>query len=356
MIETVKKCLPGVICILFAVTFATLPVYAQQQETSKTDKHGEFIGAMPTTYPDWFKESFLELEDDVAEAAADNRQVMVIFHQDGCPYCNAFVERNLAQKDIEKTLRENFDVIAINMWGDREVAHIDGNLYTEKTFAAALEIQFTPTILFLDKSAQLALRLNGYYDPDRFRAALDYVTAPTRSESFSEFLSTRGVQKGSGKLVSRNYFMDPAKALPDRPGAGQKPLALFFEQVDCSNCNALHESILADAENQALLAAFDTFQINMWSDEPIRKHTGEETTGREWARELGVIYAPTMILYSAENEEVIRSEAYFKSFHTQSLLDYVVSNAWRNESSFQRYISNRAEEIRATGKDVNIWN
>ncbi len=330
-------------------------VYSQQQDAEKTDSHGEFIGAMPTTYPDWFKESFLELNEDVAEAAAQDRQVMVLFHQDGCPYCNAFVERNLAQVDIEQTLRSKFDVIAINMWGDREVAHIDGNVYTEKTFAAALEVQFTPTILFLDDAAQLALRLNGYYDPDRFRLALDYVSAPTRTQSFNEYLAAHGATKGTGKLTSRDYFQDVAAELSDRAGAGSKPLALFFEQADCSNCDVLHDDVLAQAENQALLSEFDIFQINMWSDEPIVKHNGDQTTGREWARELGVIYAPTMILFSADDEEVIRSEAYFKSFHTQSLLDYVVSDAWREEPSFQRYISARAEALQAQGNDVNIW-
>jgi hypothetical protein len=30
---------------------------------------------MPTEYPDWFKESFLELEDDITEATEANRRV-----------------------------------------------------------------------------------------------------------------------------------------------------------------------------------------------------------------------------------------------------------------------------------------
>ena len=96
---------------------------------------------------------------------------MLLFHQDGCPYCNAFVEQNLAQKDIENTLRTKYDVIELNMWGDREVVSVDGETFTEKAIAKALKVQFTPTILFITEEAKLALRLNGYYDPDRFRLA-----------------------------------------------------------------------------------------------------------------------------------------------------------------------------------------
>jgi hypothetical protein len=52
---------------------------------------------------------------------------------------------------------------------------------------------------------------------------------------------------------------------------------------------------------------------------------------------------------------VIRSEAYFKRFHTQSLFDYVASGIYREEPDFQRYLTDRADAIRAEGQDVDIW-
>ena len=82
---------------------------------------------------------------------------------------------------------------------------------------------------------------------------------------------------------------------------------------------------------------------------------GKNTTGRQWSKELNVNYAPTLILYAADGSEVIRSESFLKTFHTQSIMDYVVSEAWREEPSFQRYLSARADELREQGIDVNIW-
>ena len=120
--------------ISMALAIALLPI----QAGFAAEKRGEFSGAKETVYPDWFKESFLELEEDVQEAGEAGRRVMLFFHQAGCPYCNLLVERNLAQKDIEKTMREHFDVIALNLWGDRDVATVDGQTFTEKNFAAAL--------------------------------------------------------------------------------------------------------------------------------------------------------------------------------------------------------------------------
>ncbi len=319
-------------------------------------EHGKFLGAMETVYPDWFKVSFMELEEDVAEAAAEGKRLMLLFHQDGCPYCNAFVEKNLAQKDIEDTLKSKFDVIEFNMWGDREVVSVDGEVYSEKQFAKALNVQFTPSILFLTEQGKLALRLNGYYDPDRFRLALDYVVNKRETtQSFTDFVASTEQPASSKSLMNRDYFTGPIDNLASRGDTGEKPLLLMFEQGTCRNCETLHNTILSKPESLELLKEFDVFQIDMWGREPFKKPDGSETTGREWSKELGISYAPTMILFAGDGTEVIRSETFFKTFHIQSILDYVQSNSWKEEASFQRYISARAEAIREQGIDVNIW-
>ena len=95
---------------------------AQQGETVSSASEtslGTFSGAKPTEYPPWFKESFLEFADDIDEVAEQGKRVLLLFHQDGCPYCNLLVERNLSQKDIVDFMQTNFSVIALNMWGDR---------------------------------------------------------------------------------------------------------------------------------------------------------------------------------------------------------------------------------------------
>jgi thioredoxin-related protein len=132
---------------------------------------GKSYGAIPSEKPDWFKESFLEFEDDVAEAAAAGRRVMLYFHQESCPYCARLVEENFTDPEIKSYIIKHFDGISLNMWGDREVVSIGGQDFTEKTFAAALKVQYTPTLVFLDENGKVALRLNGYYPPaEAFRS------------------------------------------------------------------------------------------------------------------------------------------------------------------------------------------
>ena len=324
-------------------------------EAEDATTQGRFLGAMDTTYPSWFKSSFLEIADDVEEALANGRRVLILYHQDDCPYCNALVERNLSQKHIEEKVRENFDVIALNLRGDREVVTIDGQVYTEKSLARALDVQFTPTLFFLDESGQVVLRLNGYVPPGEFEIALDFASGkPEAAVTYQDYLAGRLSPADDGAMNEAGFFSAPPhdfRAVVEQ----RRPAAVFFEQRQCPNCDVLHADTLRDPESTDLIEGFYAAQLDMWSGEPLVTPSGERTTAREWARDLGVKYAPTIVLFSPEGREVIRSEAWLKRFHTQSLLDYVSSEAYREEPDFQRYLSARADRIRAQGRDVDIW-
>lgn len=317
---------------------------------------GAYHGAKATEYPAWFKESFLNLRDDVAEAARNGRRLVVFFSQDNCPYCNLLVERNLAQRDIEAALRAHFDVIALNMWGDREVTGLDGATHTEKTFAATLKVQFTPTLLFLDEQGGVVLRLNGYVPPARFKAALDWVAGRMEGRlPFRDYVASLegAAEPGDKELIREPFF----KALTDlrRRGKALRPLAVFFEQRDCPDCGVLHRRVLADPAVRAALAGFDNVQLDRWSRQPVTTPDGRKLAVRDWVRELDLKFAPGIVLFDAGGREVIRWESGFRVFHTAGMFDYVRSGAWKAEPSFQRYLSARAEHIREAGRDVNIW-
>jgi thioredoxin-related protein len=336
----------------------TLPSGSQSTDLrsgGSTAKHGRFLGAATTSYPTWFKESFLEFREDISEAAEAGKRVMVIFHQDGCPYCNALVEKNFAQKDIVELTRANFDVIAVNMWGDKEVVSVNGQAFSEKEFAAALRVQFTPTILFFTEDAKTALRLNGYLPPSEFKHALEYVAARRENvEPYRRFLKRVAQPRTANSGIARHpYLLNDLSQLHPRDGG--KPIAVLFEQHDCPNCATLHSRVLADAQTQSLLSKFDAYQLDMWSEESLTLPDGRKLSARAWADELGIVYAPSLILFDGMGAEVIRSDAYFKRFHVQGLLDYVASGKYSAEPSFQRYLTTRAEALREQGIDVNIW-
>ena len=127
--------------------------------------------------PSWFKESFLDLREDVAEAKASGKQLLLLFHQDGCPYCEKLLKVNFTQAEIVTKAQADFDVIEINMWGDREIIGLSGEPMSEKLFAQQLQVQFTPTLIFLDQDAHITFRANGYYPPEKFLRLLNYLSS-----------------------------------------------------------------------------------------------------------------------------------------------------------------------------------
>jgi thioredoxin-related protein len=346
--QHMKYCLTG-----FLALFAALSLHAAEPHAAR--KHGSYYGAKATEYPAWFKESFLDLREDIKEAQKAGKRVVLMFTQDNCPYCNLLVERNLSQRGIEDILKGKFDVIAINMWGDRDITGLDGKVYTEKSYSAALKVQFTPTLLFFDEAGTSILRLNGYVPPARMQAALDWVAGKhEKNQEFRDFVAAYEAPAGaSGAMIGEPFFKKTADL--SLKGKGAKPLAVFFEQKDCPDCEVLHRRVLADPELRAELDKFDSVQLDMWSNDPVTTPDGKRMPVREWVRTLGVNYAPGIVLFDAGGKETIRWESSFRVFHTLGMLSYTASGEYRNEPSFQRYLSARAEHIRESGRDVNIW-
>jgi thioredoxin-related protein len=303
------------------------------------------------TIPAWFKSSFLDLREDAAEAGVRGRALMVYIGQDGCPYCAALFNTNFSQKSVEDYTRTHFDAIDLNMWGDRSVIDVDGETLTEKTFAAKHEVWFTPTILFFDGKGKRVLRINGYYPPRRFLAALRYVAEHRgTAESFSAYLERVAPAGEQGALVDEPFFLRPPYDLR----AAASPVVVFFEQRDCDECRDLHRDVLANAETRRQLARFRAIQLDRWSTTPVVAPGGERTTARQWADTLGIGYVPAAVFFD-EGREVMRIEAMFKAFHVQSVMDYVASRAYRTQPSFQRFIQGRSDGLREAGVSVDLW-
>lgn len=96
----------------------------------------------------WFVQSFLDLKEDFETAKAEGKRFAVIFEQRGCGYCVKMHKEVLAKRYINDYVRENFAIVQLNMWGDREVTDFDGTTMPEKKLAERWGVMFTPTIVY----------------------------------------------------------------------------------------------------------------------------------------------------------------------------------------------------------------
>jgi thioredoxin-related protein len=302
--------------------------------------------------PDWFKASFLDIREDVAEAAEAGKRVILYFYQDGCPYCAKLLRENFGDRATVELAQRHFDVVAINLWGDREVTGFLGEPTTEKSFAAGLKVQFTPTMLLLDEQGRVLLRVNGYYPPHKFRTALRYVAErrDRGGERFQDFYLSLDPKAASGKLHEEGGFL----TAPFRFAETGRPLVVMFEQPSCPECDELHGDILRREPVAYALSNLEAAVVNAWSTDPVQTPDGRKLTVREWAKELGIEYTPSLVFFDAGGTEVFRTEGYLRSFHIHGALDYVSTGAYLRQPNFQRYLQERRAALEARGFEVDL--
>ena len=168
---------------LLAALFSSAPLLAQDStpgatsadsqspEQASAAPSGKVTGSKTPSHPAWFKESFLDIGDDVSEAADDDKHVILLLEMNGCPYCYKMVEENFKGSDYSDFIQERFDVIALNVRGDREVALDEVTSLTEKALAEQLGVRYTPTVLFLNQENEPVARINGYRNVADFERA-----------------------------------------------------------------------------------------------------------------------------------------------------------------------------------------
>jgi thioredoxin-related protein len=296
----------------------------------------------PLILPDWFKLSFLEIDEDIKEAKEKKKKGLIIyFGQKFCPYCKAQLEKNWGQDDIIKYTQKNFDVIAINVKGQRPVLDIDGKTYTEKTFSALKKTNFTPSILFYNIKGQEVLRLRGYRPPYQFRAALEYVADKHYTkETFRNYMARAELALGFGKaeLNSNELFNSPPYLLDRSRIKAEQPLMVVFERKRCHACDVLHGGPFTRAEIETQLLKLEAIQLDVNSEQPIITPDGKKTSAKKWAEQLDINYSPTIIFFDESGKEIIRIESVVWFYRLRSVLKYVLSGGYKKYPTFQLWL------------------
>ena len=304
--------------------------------------------------PPVFVETLLELPDDAAQAAKSGKRLLLYFGQVGCPYCKELMQTSFTQKAIVDKTAKHFLPIAFNLFGDREVTWFDGKVRSEKEFAKFLKVQFTPTLLMLDEKGNIIARINGYYPPHRFSAALDYSAQRLEGKrSFAEHMQAVPQTGASATLNEQAFFMKAPFNLARKPGG--KALAVLFETRQCAPCDELHKEGFKRPNTLAAIARMDVARFSLAGREALVTPDGRNTTAEAWGRELKISYTPSVVFFDDRGREVFRVEAYVRPFHFTSSFEYVGSGAYRKEPEFQRFLQNKAEHMKHAGEKLELW-
>ncbi len=293
-------------------------------------------------HPDWFKEdSFLNLSEDLQEALQGGKQGLVLyFGQANCAYCKQLMDINFGNPEIARYFRARWDIIPLDIWGSRTVTQFDGEPLSENELATFEETQFTPSLIFYDAEGNKIYRMRGYYPPYRFMALLRYLGEGFyRKERFSDYLDRANPPPKFDEADLNEYPLAlPEPQILDRRAApGQKPLLVLFEEPRCHACDQLHSEPLDDPDNRRLLEHFEIRQLDARSDTPLITPQGKKTTARDWARELGVHFFPTLLFFDEQGREVFRIDSVVRLYRLRGVLAYVLDRGYDKYPTYQRW-------------------
>lgn len=151
--------------------------------------------------PDWLRDTFKDLREDLAEANAEGKRLLVIVEQRGCIYCTEMHEKVFPDPAVDALIRDSFFVVQVNLFGDVEVTDFDGTSLPEKDMAVRWGVVFTPTMMFLpeevdvgETAAQAAVvSMPGAFGVGTTEALLTWVRdhGYQNGEHFQKFLADR---------------------------------------------------------------------------------------------------------------------------------------------------------------------
>ncbi|MCL4674843.1 MAG: thioredoxin family protein [Pararhodobacter sp.] len=103
--------------------------------------------------PDWLHETFRDLRDDLEEARASGKRMLIMVEQLGCIYCTRMHEQVFVDDEIARMLREDYFVVQLNLFGNVPVTDLDGVEMDERDMVNRWGVVFTPTLIFLPEEA-----------------------------------------------------------------------------------------------------------------------------------------------------------------------------------------------------------
>ncbi len=130
------------VLILLAAVLMALPVWAVE------------LGDDGLHKPDWLRDTFKDLREDLAEANSEGKRLMILIEQRGCIYCERMHRDVFPLPVIDSYIRENFFVVQIDLYGASELTDFDGQVLSQRDAARKWGMMFTPSILFMPEEVE----------------------------------------------------------------------------------------------------------------------------------------------------------------------------------------------------------
>lgn len=97
----------------------------------------------------WMRDTFRDLREDLAEANAEGKRLVLMIEQRGCIYCKKMHQEVYVRPELADYIEENFFVVQMNLHGNDTATDFDGEEAEQSALMRKWGMLFTPTVLFI---------------------------------------------------------------------------------------------------------------------------------------------------------------------------------------------------------------
>ena len=107
----------------------------------------------------WFKAPAYDLQQDLAAAKTDGKQLIIIWEQVGCTFCQKMHKVHFRNQIMVDFITNNFYVIKLDMRGEKTITDFDGKTMSEAKLARHHGVNGTPNIEFINADGEEVFRM-----------------------------------------------------------------------------------------------------------------------------------------------------------------------------------------------------
>jgi len=299
-------------------------------------------------HPEWFKPSYLDLDEDLKEALQDNKKgLLVYFGLKRCSYCQAFMDNTLSKPDIANRLQGMFDTVGLDIFSNNEMRDPTGKEYVVKDFVTAKKANYSPTMIFYGQQGEQLLKIVGYYPPAKFRHVLDYLEGEYyERETLYTYINRKKSSPGLIKVAIKQdqaIFPNTNYSVYRKKKPAKRPLLVLFEQPGCDSCDRFHERVLTDKPVRRLIGEFETLQLDATDNKTtIVTPAGSRITPKIWYYRLGLNYSPAMVFFDEAGNEITRLDSEVKRWRMEGTLQLILEKSYTKDTQVQRWRRDKA--------------
>ena len=283
---------------------------------------------------------FLDVDLIFREAEISGHSPMLMLYRGGCSGLRRAAELLMALPHLHRELADHFYLIAVNADSDGRPFVVGSISVSPTALADTLGVAEFPAFAQFDADGRFVQRIE----------------SPRSAEELLHVMwSAAGLDvERTGRSLPITYAKSDRASLSMQGRTKRDaPIAVIVGGPSCNQCEEFQRWILQQRAVSTLLDHFAVVRIDVGST--VRELLPNERRLAERARISMVELRdpPTVLLFAPGGREVARFGAFDEPWVAEAMLEYVLSESYRDQPSIVHYLEHYVEHLEVHGRSVD---